>query len=338
MRALLYPEFDVLRMAEVDDAPLLPDEVRLAVAACGICGSELEAFSRRSPRRPPPLVMGHEYSGTIVEVGRAVRGWATGDEVVGNALVPCGRCRRCVRGDEHLCADRQIVGMHRPGAFAERVTVPARCLVHRPASLDADVAAMAEPAGNGVHVVNLTRRFPADTAVVIGAGPIGLFCQQALQVLRGARVVSVDLVAERRAISKRLGAQRSVDPRGEDAVAYIRDWTDGEGADVVVDAVGSAVTKRQSIDMLRPGGVAVWIGLHESEMTFASYGITLGERCVLGSYAAQKAELEVALGLFADGRIEATSWMKTFPLDDGVAAFHRMLAAEGDDVKGVLKP
>ena len=336
MRALFYPEFDRLEIRDVPPSPLLPDEVRVRVSACGICGSELESFKNHSPRRPPPLVMGHEYCGTIAETGSAVSGWAIGAAVVGNSLVPCGRCPRCERGDTHLCAKRQIFGMHRPGAFAEYVNVPARCLLKWPETLPAESACLAEPLGNGIHVANLTRHLPAQTALVIGAGPIGLFCQQALQVLRGTRVWVADLSPERLAVARQLGAVQTVNPRAEDLTKTIMAVTEGEGVDIVVDAVGAAVTKKASLEALRPGGAAVWIGLHENEMKLESYGITLPEKQVFGTYAAKIEELQTALDLMGDGRINPTGWVQRFPLEDGVNAFQRMLAAKGTDIKAVV--
>ena len=338
MRALRYPQFGRLEIGEADLLPLRPDEVRLRVAACGICGSELESFTTRSPRRPPPLVMGHEFCGTIAEVGGEVREWRTGVRVVSNSLVPCGRCVRCARGDTHLCADRQIFGMHRPGAFAEFVNVPARCLLPWPEHLPAAAAALAEPMANGLHVANLTRHLPVTTALVIGAGPIGLFCQQALQVVRGARVIVADLSPERLAVARKLGAVRIVNPREEDLVKIVAAETGGEGADLTVDAVGSALTKQTSLDALRAGGATVWIGLHGNTVTLDTYGITLPEKQVLGTYAAKLDELRLALDLMASGKVDALSWVQSFPLSAGVEAFQRMLAAKGSDIKAVLCP
>lgn len=338
MRALHYPAFDQLEIRDVDVAPPRPDEVRLRVAACGICGSELESFKNRSPRRPPPLVMGHEFCGTIAEVGAAVRDWQPGVRVVSNSLVPCGRCVRCTRGDTHLCAERQIFGMHRPGAFAEYVTVPARCLIPWPENLPAESAALAEPMANGIHVVRVSRHLPAATVLVIGAGPIGLFCQQALQVLRGARVYVADLSPERLAVAKKLGAVRVINPREEDVAKVILAETGGEGADLTVDAVGGAITKKTSLEALRPGGASVWIGLHENTVTLDTYGITLPEKQVLGTYAATIEELKQALNLMAAGKIETLSWVQRFSLEDGVTAFRRMLAAKGADIKAVVCP
>lgn len=338
MRALFYPAFDRLEIADVAVVPPRPDEVRLRVAACGICGSELETFKNRSPRRTPPLVMGHEFCGTIAETGAEVRDWLVGARVVSNSLVPCGRCVRCRRGDTHLCAERQIFGMHRPGAFAEYVNVPARCLIPWPENLPAEAAALAEPMANGIHVARLTQDRPAATALVIGAGPIGLFCQQALQVLRGSRVIVADLSPERLAVAQKLGAARVVNPRTEDVVKVLQAETEGEGADLTVDAVGGAITKRTALDALRPGGASVWIGLHENTVPVDTYNITLPERVVFGTYAATIAELRQALDLMAAGKVDALSWVQRFPLADGVTAFNRMLAAKGADLKAVICP
>lgn len=338
MRALRYPAFDQLEYTNVEVPPLQPDEVRLRVAACGICGSELESFKHHSPRRPPPLVMGHEFCGTISEVGADVKTWSVGTRAVSNSLVPCGRCVRCARGDTHLCAHRQIFGMHRLGAFAEYVNVPAQCLIPWPENLPAEAAALAEPLANGVHVVNLTRHLPAATVLVVGAGPIGLFCQQALQVMRGSRVFVADLSNERLAEAQKLGAAGVINPREQDVARILADATDGEGADLTVDAVGSAITKKTSLDALRPGGASVWIGLFENTVTINSYGITLPEKQVFGTYAAKIEDLRTALNLMSSGKVDAQSWVKKFPLSQGVEAFQRMLAAKGNDIKAVVCP
>ncbi len=338
MRALHYPAFDQLEIRDVDVVPPQPDEVRLRVAACGICGSELESFKNHSPRRPPPIVMGHEFCGTIAEVGSAVRDWKPGARVVSNSLVPCGKCVRCGRGDTHLCAQRQIFGMHRPGAFAEFVNVPARCLIPWPENLPAEAASLAEPMANGIHVVRVSRHLPAATALVIGAGPIGLFCQQALQVLRGSKVYVADLSPERLAVAKKLGAVRVINPREEDVAKVMLAETGGEGADLTVDAVGGTITKKTSLDALRPGGASVWIGLHENTVTLDTYGITLPEKQVLGTYAATIEELQQALELMSSGKVDALSWVQRFSLEDGVTAFKRMLAAKGADIKAVVCP
>jgi len=327
-----------MEIRDVDDVAPQADEVKIKVAACGICGSELESYKNKSPRRPPPLVMGHEFCGTIAETGADVSGWEVGAKIVSNSLVPCGSCVRCDRGDTHLCESRQIFGMHRPGAFAEYVNVPARCLIPWPENVSAEAAALAEPMANGVHVVHVSRHLNADVVLVMGAGPIGLFCQQAMQVLRGSKVYVADLSNERLEVAKKLGAVRVINPRDEDVVAVMKEATGGEGADLSVDAVGAGITKRTSVDAIRPGGGSVWIGLHEDEMTFNSYGLTLPEKQVFGSYAATIDELQHALNLMSEGKVDAESWVQRFSLEDGVEAFQRMLAAKGNDIKAVVCP
>lgn len=338
MKALLYPAYQQLEVADQPRPQPGEGEVLLRVAACGICGSELEAFKHQSPRRVPPLVMGHEFCGTVEEVGPEVRSFAAGQRVVSHSLVHCGECVRCARGDTHLCASRQIFGMNRGGAFAEYVVAPERCLVDWPEPLAAASAALAEPLANGVHIVGLARPFNPNLVVIIGAGPIGLLCQQAFQSLTSADTVVADLIPERLNVASRSGVKRVINSREEDFVAEVRALTGGEGADVVVDAVGTGLSKKQSLAATRAGGGAIWIGTHENTVTLDTYEITLAERTVQGSYDATMDELKVAVDLLASGKADPTGWIKPFPLSEGVEAFQRMMAAQGDDIKAVILP
>jgi len=335
MKALFYPEFDTLSFTERPEPTAGPGEVLLRVSACGICGSELETFKSHSPRRQPPLIMGHEFCGVIESTGDGVEGWQVGQRVVSNSLAPCGTCVRCHRGDTHLCASRQIFGMHRGGAFAELVNVPASCLMEWPETLAAEAACLAEPLANGVHVTELTRAWAAEKAVVIGAGPIGLMCQQALQALRGSDVLVTDRMESRLQVAKELGAYDIATPAEvEDRIAS---WTEGEGVDLVVDAAGNGVTKRLSLDLLRPGGATVWIGLLADRVELDSYGITLPEKTVLGTYASRMSEMQVALDLMANAKVKVTGWPTAAPLEAGEALFRQMLAAGPHDLKGILR-
>jgi threonine dehydrogenase-like Zn-dependent dehydrogenase len=337
MKALLYPAYDHLEVTELPTPLPGPGEARLRVAACGLCGSELETFKNQSPRRKPPLVMGHEFCGTVDAVGADVETSWVGRRVVSNSVVPCRACVRCKRGDTHLCGKRQIFGMHRAGAFAHFAVVPIHCLIDWPESLSAEAACLAEPLANGIHIVNLVRHRAPKTALVIGAGPIGLMCQQTLQAMLGAEVCTTDLNADRLAVSQKLGAVQVINGR-DDVLAQVTARTDGEGVDLVIDAVGAAATKRLSLAALRPGGTAVWIGLHDDAIALDSYQITLPERQVLGTYAATLQELEQALDLMSRGVVDVTSWVQTFTLDESVGAFNRMLAARGADLKAVFVP
>lgn len=338
MKVLSYPDFSRLEISRRPCPALEPHEVLLRVAACGVCGSELETFRNRSPRRKPPLVMGHEFCGTIADIGPGVEGFTPGQPVISNSIVSCGTCVRCRRGDTHLCGSRQIFGMHRPGAFAQFVNVPASCLIPWPSGVPAQAACLAEPLANGIHVVNLTRQLAPKNVLVIGAGPIGLQCQQAFQALTPAEVWIADLAAERLEVAARLGARRTLYARTVDVVQACLEATKGEGMDLVIDAVGSSQTKKQSLQALRPGGAAVWIGLHEDSLTLDSYSITLPEKKVYGTYAATLDELRLAVQLMADKKVDMISWVTTSPLELGVEAFHGVLVPNTRLIKAVLLP
>lgn len=338
MKTLFYPQFERLEIAEQSIPEPGLGEALLRVEACGICGSELESFKNKSPRRPPPLVMGHEFCGVIEKLGEGVEGRVIGERVVSNAIVPCEACAVCRGGAPHLCPQRQLFGMHRPGAFAQWVAVPARCLLAWPETLPASAACLAEPVANGVHMVRLTQHLPARRVFVIGAGPIGLMAQQAFAALRGSEIVVADLSPERLEVARRLGAVRTFNGREDDVLAGIAAWSDGEGADLVIDAVGAALTKTQSIEALRPGGAAVWIGLQHNAMQLDSYALTLAEKQVIGSYGATMDDMQTALELMASGKVETESWVQTFSIERGVEAFERALAGRGGDIKVVVLP
>jgi threonine dehydrogenase-like Zn-dependent dehydrogenase len=338
MQALLYPAYGELEVRDVPEPSPGPGEVLVRVGACGICGSETGSFAARSTRRVPPVIMGHEFAGTVAALGEGVTGLRVGERVVVNSLVHCGACDLCRRGLTHLCRQRQVFGMHRPGAFAELVAAPAGIVYPMPESMTAVLGALVEPLANGVHVIRLAQGNPMERVVVLGAGPIGLMCLQAALQL-GARQVAVSEVnAGRREVALALGAATAWDPRDGGLVAGSAAFTDGQGADLVVDAVGSAQTKRDAVTLARPGGDIVWIGLHGDEVTFNSFDLILPERRLSGSYGAADADIRTAIDWFSEGKIRTDPWVETVPLSRGAEAFFGLLRQESDAVKVVLEP
>ncbi len=337
MKVLLYPEFEKIIVAEQEIPKFQPNEVLLKVASVGICGSELESFKNRSPRRPPPLVMGHEFCGVIEEAGSEVDHFEKGQKVISNSVVHCGECPMCLRGDEHLCTDREIFGMHRGGAFAEYVSVPSRCLIPWPENVDANMACLAEPLGNGIHMANLTKHLEIETMLIIGAGPIGLMAIQAFKTIRQPTIIVSDLSPDRLEAATTVGADIVVDSTNEDLKSII-DHNTELGADLVIDAVGSTQTGKQGLAVLRPGGTMVLIGLHENNNAIESYDLILQEKTIMGTYATTIEELRAALTLMEARKISTDSWVKTFPIIEGVDAFFSMLEGKGSNIKAVLNP
>jgi L-iditol 2-dehydrogenase len=339
VKALRYPAWDVLDIADVDEPVLAPGDILLDVAAVGICGSELEAVKHRSPRRTPPLVMGHEFCGEVSAIAPDVTECKVGDRVVANSLIPCGRCRECRRGAAHLCADRAIFGMNRPGAFAERVAVPARVLLPLPERVSPLQGALVEPLANGVHVWSLlAAKFP-ETVVVVGCGTIGLLALQVAKAGGALRLVAVDTSDTRLGMAQAVGAEPLFNPTRDAVVDEIRAFTRGRGADVVIDAVGAPATRRLAVDAVRPGGEVVWIGTHGDVTEVGGRDVVLGERRISGSYSTTSEDMETAIGLFAHGRIDIEPWARPFPLEDGARVFRQLLdAPPAEYAKAILLP
>src|SRR5262249_18296482 len=194
MKALLLSEYRHLEITDVPAPTVAPDEVLIRVVACGICGSDVHGYDGSSGRRIPPIVMGHEAAGQIAAVGSSVKNLAEGDRVTFDSTVYCGECKHCRAGNINLCDRRQVLGVscgdyRRAGAFAEYVAVPSRIIHRLPDSFPFAEAAMLEAVAVAIHGVNLAQLKPGATALVIGAGTIGLLTQQALRASGCERVI-----------------------------------------------------------------------------------------------------------------------------------------------------
>jgi alcohol dehydrogenase len=310
MRAMVYTEPNVVEMLDVGSPAADVGEVLIDVANVGICGSELHGIGN-AEFRVPPLIMGHEFAGTTPD----------GRRVVVNPVLSCGHCDHCLAGRDHLCRSRRIIGIHRPGAFAEAVSAPTSAVHEIPTAMSFETAAMVEPLANAVHAFTLAEVEEGARIGVIGAGPIGLVC--ALVALEHSDAVTVvDLSEERLAAALDLGA-RAVSPR-----------LTGE-FDLVIDAVGAAPTHRDSVERLRRGGTAVWVGLLSDEAGFDAQDIVREEKGVIGSYCYTAADFLVALELAQ--KIPA-DWVKSYPLEQGVEVFNGLMAGRTDIVKAQLVP
>jgi len=338
MKALVYADWGVVEVRDVPDPKVFPGEVLIRVRACGICGSELEAFSFKKPRRTPPLILGHEFCGVIDAAGEETTGLQRGQRVVGSSVISCGHCHACLRGDRHLCAERQVPGMDRPGAMAELVAMPADHVFPCPDTLDPVTGALTEPLVNGIHMMNMAPGGRGISVAVIGAGAIGLMTLQAARYLRDARVIVSDLDEARLEVARELGADEVVNPAGGDVVEACVEFSGADGVDLCVDAVGTRDTKKQSVRMLRPGGSCFWIGLYHDEISLKSYSVTVPEKKIFGTYAGKREEFMQAIKALAEGFAKGGQWIKTFSLEEGVAAFRHALDPKEGCVKTTIVP
>jgi 2-desacetyl-2-hydroxyethyl bacteriochlorophyllide A dehydrogenase len=311
------------RRMELQDVPA-PEpgvgEVVVRTSASAICGSDLHGFREASPRRIPPLVMGHETVGTIDVVGPRVDEDLIGERVVLKPILPCRRCPRCLEGRANICENVRLVGRDLPGGFAERFVVPATGVARIPEGIPDDLATLIEPTANAVHVASRSVR-TGDRVVVIGAGPIGALMAR-LAVLAGASVVSVDPVASRRALAEAQGAT-AVEP-GQ-AEATVSEVTEDHGADVVIDAVGLQVTMASALRLVRAGGRVEAVGLGAPSGELDLFAIVGREVSVTGSFAWTDREFDRAIELVSTDAIPTRGWFSDFPLEQGQRAFEELV-------------
>ncbi|MDR7545193.1 MAG: L-threonine 3-dehydrogenase, partial [Armatimonadota bacterium] len=235
-------------------------DVLIRVAAGGICGTDLPIY-RWDPwaqsRIRPPRIIGHEFCGTVAAIGADVTAVAVGDRVAGECHIACGWCSRCRHGQAHICERLEIVGVDRDGAFAEYVVLPATNAWRLDPAIPLEIAAIMDPLGNAVHTA-LATDITTKAVAITGCGPIGLMAIPVCRMAGAALVVASDVRPGRLALARRMGADVTMDARGEDVVKRIRRLTDGQGADAVLEMSGHPAGIRDALRAVRSGG---WVGL-----------------------------------------------------------------------------
>ncbi len=341
MQSLVWEAPRVMALRQTLAPVLAPGEVLVRVAYAGICGSELSGYLGHNALRVPPLVMGHEFAGTVAALSPEARELAPhlqlGQAVTVNPLVSCGACAYCSSGRQHLCPRRQLIGAHRPGAYAGFVAVPAGQVLPLPSAVSLATGALTEPVACGVHIAELAGDVVDEDVLVLGAGPIGLLALQALRLAGARRVFVADLNPDRLAMAADLGAE-AIDPRAQDTVAALRQATVQAGVAVAVDAVGAAATRSQCIAATRSGGAVILSGLHEEASSLPVADIIRREIVVRGSFGYTPANFATALAWLAEGRVRLHPWIVEAPLDEGGAWFERLVAGEGTVAKVLLQP
>ncbi len=301
------------------------NEVLLEVAAVGICGSELSGYLGHNSLRVPPLIMGHEFSARIVQVGggKLANGAApaVGQRVVVNPLVSCGECVLCAAGLPNLCQRRQVIGAHRSGAFARYVAVPTVQCWSLPDELSDEAGALVEPLACAVRAVLHAHWQGEGPLLILGAGAIGLCCLAVARAQSSGAIVISDRVAERLRLAEAWGATVGIDGGAVDAQVKLHAVLP-DGAVSVIDAVGSNATRALALNLVRPGGRIVYIGLHDEASPLAANYLVRQEVAIQGSFAYTHADFACAIALLKRGAIHPSQdWVEQRPLHDGAAAF-----------------
>jgi 2-desacetyl-2-hydroxyethyl bacteriochlorophyllide A dehydrogenase len=298
-----------------------PGEVVFETEAAAICGSDLHGFREASPRRIPPLVMGHEAIGHIAAVGEGVDPGRVGERAVLRPILACGDCEPCRDGRPNLCRSGRLVGRELSGAFAERFAVPGRAAVPFPVDVPADLATLTEPLANAVHVTERSVR-EGDDVLVIGAGPIGALMARMTLERAARRAFIADPIASRLELAR---AQGATPLEGDDPTAAVLEATDRRGVDVAIDAAGFEATWTLGLRALRPGGRFEAVGLGTPGARVDVFAIAGKELQVTGSFAWTDGDFARAIELIAGGAIDTTGWFTTMPLAEGQRAFEELV-------------
>ena len=341
MKALVWEAARTMTLRDEPEPAATADEIIVRVGHAGICGSELSGYLGHNALRVPPLIMGHEFAGEIVDMGALVPtirpDLTLGSLVTVNPLWYCGDCEPCAAGLNQLCWKRRLLGAHRPGAFAEYLSAPAKLALPLPAGMDTRAGALTEPVGCAVRIGELAGAVADADCLVIGAGPIGLLSLQMLRYQGAARVFIAEIDAARLEMGAALGGV-PLQPSVVDTVEAVREATDDAGVAVTIDAVGTALTREQCVAATKAGGRLILSGLHEESSAMPVAAMIRSEIMAKGSFAYTPANFARALELLGQGAIKLDPWIQEAPLAEGGGWFQRLIEAPGDVSKVLLVP
>ena len=336
---------NVAGATEVREVPVPaigPDDVLVETAYIGICGSDPHMHHNKvSYKVNVPLILGHEFAGTIAALGSNVTGWQVGDRVASETHSDyCGKCVMCRTNNYHVCRERKGYGFQIDGAFAKYVKVPSRILHKVPENVSLKEAALTEPLCVAYSsLVKHSPLKPGDLVVVIGPGPIGLLCIKMAAIMGASDIVVVGTDGDdgRMEIAKKLGATMTINSSQQDPVPLIMAMRDGYGADVVVDAAGFSPTLKLSLDVVRPGGQINKIGWGPGPVGFSLDQLISKAAALQGTFSHNWDVWEKCLVLMGERTVDLTDIVThELPLDQWQKGFDLMETKEG--LKIVLTP
>ncbi|MBQ6470976.1 MAG: alcohol dehydrogenase catalytic domain-containing protein [Victivallales bacterium] len=321
MNAAQYIEANHFEIRHIPTPPLRDDYLRIRVAYCGICGTDLHIFQGKMDARVhAPQAVGHEISGWIEACGNAVSGWKTGEKVTVRPLDNDGTCNTCKAGFTHICEHLKFLGIETPGGFAEFWDVPAR-LVHRlPAGISMQKAALVEPLAVACHDVGRAGVKPGQLVLISGGGPIGML--NALVARHAGGQVLVSEVNETRLALARMMGFECVNPLKQDVVALVRQRTGGSGADVVMEVSGSAAGAKLMTELVRPRGTIVIVAIFAAPVAVDLHKFFWKEIRMVGARVYESKDFDKAIQLVDSGEINLDKMIsKVFPMEDIQQAF-----------------
>jgi len=339
MRAAVLHGPNDLRVEDVDKPSAGPHDAVVRIQKAAVCGTDLHIYAGRL-KASYPVILGHEFSGTISEIGSQVSGWKEGENVFASPNVFCGECYYCKAGQGNICVDVKVLGLHQNGAFAEYIKLPARALYRLPGNVPFEEGALiGDQFATTAHGLMKTGIRFGDFVQIFGAGPIGLFTAQIAKT-SGATVSIADVVPDRLQFAKEvLGVDYTVNSKEEDPVRRVMALTNGLGADITVEAIGIPVTLEQAVMSAKRNGKVLVLGIFDKPTEVNMLHVVYREKTIIGSFAHAQGDMEKVLALLQSGRVSLKPFTRTtMPLTDVGKAIELFERRAPGIIKIIIQP
>lgn len=341
MKALRWHGRRDLRYEDVPEPSPGPGQVKVKINLAGICGSDLKEFTSGPGMIDPglvPITIGHEFAGIVAEVGEGVTDFKTGERVSGVGYRICGECFYCQRSLYNICVNSGFSGINADGCMAEYLITPSYSLYKLPDSVSDELGALVEPLAVAIHAVNRGNVGPGDTVTVLGDGTIGLCVMLAAKAAGASKVYVVAKHKNRGATALAMGATKVIYLNDGDPIQLMKDMTGGLGADLTFECVGRPETPQLAVDLTRPGGTTVVVGVFEEPSSFDFNSVAFNDKTLMGS-AIYIHEGETAIAWLADGRIDPSRLITLIvPLENAVEmGFEKLIANKEEHFKVLLQ-
>lgn len=329
MKSIEYKEAKRVEVGDKAVPEVGPGEVLIKVAYAGVCGSDMIIYQGVHPRAKAPLVMGHEFSG-VIEKGHSTL--PPGTPVTVYPLLSCGKCDPCKNGYPHVCNTLKLIGIDCDGGMADYVKVPEDKVLPIPESLSLKLGAFIEPVAVGVHAVSRSGYRPGDTAVVYGAGPIGLCVASCLSYFGASQILVIEANPHRLHIAKQLGFT-PIDATRDDIRAKVLEYTHGHNADLAFDCAAHPSVHSTILDILRVQGTGIVVGSYKKPAEVDLLKIEFKELTLIGTRVYTPRDFEVAIRILQSGRIDFDKLLTVAPADEAPQQFHNLLSGHTDAIK-----
>lgn len=331
-------EHGKFQLEQVTEGTPGPNEVLVKVAMCGICGSDIHAYHGQHAFIHCPIVLGHEFTGVVKDVGEGVTDLAVGQKVVVEPNLVCGECYNCRTGRYHICENLRVIGCQAPGAYADSIVVPRNKVVPIPDDMDFDKAVLVEPLAVGVHAVRRSGLTKGDRILIFGVGPIGLMTLLSAKSLGAGKAIAVDVLDSRLELAKEFGADAVCNPNRDDIAEIIAAEFGPDRADITFECSANEKALNQAIDLARKGTTIVQVGCFGKPVTINNMSyLQEHELSIVGTLMYRKDDYQIALDILAEGRWPVEKLIThRFPLEQVSEAFRVLDEEKGKVIKAVL--